>query len=220
MAKLAPPPERALSRAWTRARRRLGLRHLDVGSGAGHWIDFGRDVLLASESIAVELTPTMASFLADKYAAHPAVRVFQSDVSAPDFTAEAIGGRVDLVSAIGVMFHIVDDAHWQRALSNLAGVMKAGALLFAGGEFGVSTRNVQFHGRDDFASWRDYDKAGTDGEVRVNKRVRSLAAWHRAAADAGLEVVDLVRSDREPGFTTPENDVLVLRRPAVTGQVA
>lgn len=211
MAKLSPPPARALSRAWTAARRRQRLRHLDIGTGAGHWIEFCRDVLLAAESIAVEITPTMAAFLEGKYAGQ-SVRVLQTDVAAPDFTADALGGPVDLVTAVGVMFHIVDDAQWEAALRNIAAVMKPGALLFIGGEFGPVTRNVQFHGRDDFASWRDYDAAARAGELRVNKRVRALPTWQQTTAAAGLEIVDLVRSDREPAFTTPENDVLVLRK--------
>lgn len=42
--------------------------------------------------------------------------------------------------------------------------------------------------------------------------VRSLAHWVRVASDAGLDVVDLVRSDRDPPPTTPENEVLVLEQ--------
>lgn len=45
----------------------------------------------------------------------------------------------------------------------------------------------------------------------MTKRVRSLAAWVDAAADCGLEVVDVLRTDRDPLLTTPENDVLLLK---------
>jgi hypothetical protein len=73
---------------------------------------------------------------------------------------------------------------------------------------------VQFHGSDEFGSWREFRKADTtDERVRVNKRVRSLATWQTAAESAGLRIADLVRSDREAAITTPENDILVLIRP-------
>ena len=50
--------------------------------------------------------------------------------------------------------------------------------------------------------------------MRINKRVRSLADWHRVATEHGLLIADLVRSDKEPELlTTPENDLLVLMRP-------
>ena len=49
-----------------------------------------------------------------------------------------------------------------------------GGLLFAGDS--APARDVQFHRVDQFMSWSDYNRAAApEGEVRVNKRVRSLA---------------------------------------------
>lgn len=215
MSRLNPPPPRVMTKAWAEAHRRRRLRQLDVGTGAGHWIDFFRQVLLVSESVGVEITPTMADFLTCKYADESGVRILQADVCDDSFTTDRIGGPVDYITAIGVMFHIVDDRLWEKALHNLAATLKPGGILFVGGEFGVTTRNIQFHGKDDFSNWRDYNKAATQGQVRVNKRVRSLSDWHAAADAAGLRIVDLVRTDREPAFTTPENDILVLGKVTV-----
>src|SRR5262245_64114779 len=52
-----------LIEAYRMARLRERRRHLDIGSGAGHWIDFFREVLLVSDLIAVEITEQMASHL-------------------------------------------------------------------------------------------------------------------------------------------------------------
>lgn len=213
-ARREPLPEGPAAGAWRALRLRRGLRLLDVGSGAGHWIDFFRSALLVREVVAVEITEQMAAFLERRHAGDAAVRVLRNDVSEPFGPAEA-GGLFDYVSAIGVMFHIVDDERWRRATANLASVLRPGGLLFVGGEFGPVTRNVQFHRADRFSNWREYATAAAPaGEIRVNKRVRSLAAWTDLARDVGLDVVDLVRSDREPGIATPENDVLVLAKPA------
>lgn len=212
-ARREPLPEGPAVEAWRALRLRRGLRLLDVGSGAGHWVDFFRAALLVSEVVAVEIADNMAAFLEQRYAGDARVRVLRNDVSEPDFPAAA-GGPFDYVSAIGVMFHIVDDGRWRAATANLASLVKPGGLLFVGGEFGPVTRNVQFHRSDRFGNWREFANAeAPEGEIRVNKRVRSLAAWTALAQDVGLEVADLVRTDREPGIATPENDVLVLARP-------
>jgi SAM-dependent methyltransferase len=213
LARLEPPPPQAMSRAWTELQRRRNLRLLDVGSGTGHWVDFFRHVLLVQDAVAVEITRQMAEHLRRKYAGDPGVTVLEADVVQEDLL-ERIGDPVDYVSAIGVLFHIVDDARWERAMAHLAAALRRGGLLFVGGEFGARTSDVQFHGQDRFESWREFQTPARDGEVRVNKRVRSLARWHALTRALDLEIVDLVRSDREPTITTPENDVLVLRRPA------
>ncbi len=210
----APASRGMAVEAWRMMQRRARLRHLDIGSGTGHWIDFFRDVFLVSDSVAVEIVPQMAAFLTEKYSKVAGVTVLEADAAAGNFGAETFGGPVDFVTAIGVMFHIVDDARWARAFAGLAGALKPGGLMFVGGDFGAETRNVQFHGEDRFASWREFHQAsGTARELRVNKRVRALSTWVSEAARLGLEVVDLVRADRDWAITTPENDVLLLRRP-------
>lgn len=186
--------------------RRAGVRLLDIGSGTGHWIDFFREVYFVADAYAVEITSSMAAFLRDKYAGDPAVRVIEQDVCDPAFALDA---PVDYVSAIGVMFHITDDDRWRRALANLRDALKPGGLMFVGGDFGGRTANMQFHRSDSFSTWKEFASApGAEGEVRVARRLRSLALWSRTAADLGLRIGDLVRADREPGITTPENDLL------------
>lgn len=213
-ARLQPVARGATVEAWRMFQQRAGLRHLDIGSGTGHWVDFFHDVYLVASSTAIEIVPHMAEHLRQKYADQP-VAVVEANVAEPEFAALDLGGAFDLVSAIGVMFHIVDDARWARAVHQLAARLKPGGVWIVGGDFGAETRNVQFHNTDRFSSWREHSRTAPEpGTVRVNKRVRALARWVEVAAQAGLEVVDLVRSDRDPAFSTPENDVLVLRRPA------
>lgn len=207
-ARVSPPPPAAMVAAWRRLTRRRELRHLDVGSGTGHWVDFFREVFLVGHSVAVEITASMADYLRRKYAPAENVTVLQLDVVSDELSLEP----VDYVTAVGVMFHLVDDGRWQQALRNLAAVLKPEGLLFVGGEFGAETRDAQFHGSDTFSDWREFEAAlAAEGRARVNKRVRSLAHWHRAATACGLEIVDLVRTHRPLELTMPENNVLVLR---------
>ncbi len=209
-----PPARGNAVEAMRLVQSQAALRHLDIGSGAGHWIDFFRDVLLVQNSIGTEIVPQLADILRGRYVGEAGIEVLTADVADPDFGPETIGGEVDYLSAIGVMFHIVDDLRFAQAMGNLARCLKPGGLFFVGGDFGPDTRNVQFHHTDRFASWREHQRAGLPpDEIRVNKKVRSLATWITRASLLGLEVVDLVRADRDWAISTPENDVLLLRRP-------
>ena len=167
---------------------------LDVGSGAGHWIDFYRRLLGADRVVGTEISAPLAAALAERYAGDPAVSVLEFDVSAPDLSLDE---RFDVVNAIGVMFHVVDDDAWSCAVANLASVLAPGGVLVIGGQFGRSTKDVGFERR-------------ADGTVLVNKRIRSLRAWKACAAAAGLEVVAVHRARKSRRVDTPENNVLVL----------
>ena len=213
MARLRPPPSSSMVRATEVLERRRGLRLLDVGSGTGHWIDFMVQCLYVSEAVGTEITDQMLEFLHRKYADRSDVAVMRADIAEPSFSADLIGGTVDYVTAIGVMFHLVDDERWKRAVANIAGVLEIGGLAFIGGEFGPRTEDVELAKADHFDDWKEYGRIRPgDGPRVVTKRVRSLADWHRVTMACGLRSVDLVRSDREPQITTPENDILVLRR--------
>jgi SAM-dependent methyltransferase len=212
LTRLEPLPPISMARAWRMTRARARLRHLDIGSGTGHWLDFMRSVYLVSESVGVEITGKMSAFLDRKYAGRPEVRIIRSDVVGDEFATGPLAGSFDIVTAIGVMFHIVDDERWAKALRNLAAALKPAGVLLVGGEFGARTRNIQFHRNDRFDSWKEFSHEADHGKIRVNKRVRSLAHWQQAAGPAGLQIVDLVRSDQDPNLTTPENDLLVLKR--------
>ena len=83
-----------------------------------------------------------------------------------------------------------------------------------GGEFGNETHNVQFHHEDNFETWREFKQAKpTIGQVRVNKRLRSLDVWQEAATSSSLVIVDLLHAENVPSLlATPENNLLVLVR--------
>lgn len=204
-----PPPMLIRARYALRQRARLSL--IDIGSGTGHWIDFFRSTYQIAEVTSVEITERMSSFLRDKYAGQ-AVRVVSGDVSDAEFTDSTFEAPADYISAIGVMFHIVEDERWERSLANLARALKPDGVLVFGGEFGDETRDVQFHTVDTFSSWRDSRQGGAEGEVRVNKRIRSLEMWRTALDRAGMEVVDVVITEKDERLAAPENNILIAVR--------
>jgi len=166
---------------------------LDVGSGSGHWIDFYRSCYGVPRCIALDLSRLSVESLERKYAGVPEVEARQGDIADPSFSLEQ---EIDLVNAIGVMFHIVQDERLEQALSRLRGLLAPEGLILVGGQFGALTRDVYFHEQD--------------GRTVVSKRIRSLSWWRAAALRAGLQVVARHKTRDHPGILLPENNLLVL----------
>ena len=214
LAKIVPPPPTQLVEAWRILKLREGLRALDIGSGAGHWIDFMRAVFHVSDVVGVELTEQVADILRRKYAKGSGVTILCADIAEPGFDVDAIGGPVDYATAIGVMFHIVNDERWERAIANIASALKPGGKLIVGGDFGLITQNRESVKTVQFSDWREFQRVQSQDAPReyVTRRVRALSHWLRVARAHGLEMIDLVRSQNNPNISTPENDVLLLVR--------
>jgi SAM-dependent methyltransferase len=187
------------------------LSVLDVGSGAGHWIDFYREVFGAATVVGTEISEPTAESLREKYDGVSGVEIVSDDVSSEGFD---LGQRFDVVNAIGVMFHIVEDQRWELALGNLARHLAAGGSLLVGGQFGRVTQDVQFHRKNEFETWDEF-RTGDELPRLVNKRIRSLRRWREAADRANLRVECVKRTRTNRLIETPENNVLVLSASAV-----
>lgn len=167
-----------------------GQRVLDVGSGAGHWLQFYRSLGAASVT-GVEISRPAADALSARFQDDPGIEIRQGDVTALD-----LGADFDVINAIGVMFHIVDDDAFHRTVATLVGALKPGGLLIVGGHFGVfDNLNVQF-----------------DRDGRVNKRLRSRRHWRRLLK--ACDAVEILRNDayRHIDSTLPENNILIATR--------
>ena len=180
---------------------------LDIGSGAGHWIDFYLDTFDASLVYGLEISKTCADSLKTKYDSQDKVVIGEGDISSKDF---ALNEKFDIISAVGVMFHIVDDNLWQQALTNLCSLLKDDGVIIVGGLFGLITQNAQFHSIDDFDSLDELQKKSQAKDILVNKRIRSLRFWKRTARKCGLDYVRVIRTSNIAEIFTPENNILVL----------
>ena len=152
----------AAEEGWRRESGRPPLRVADVGAGTGFYVD--RWLRLGAEVTGVDLTAVAVETLAGRF---PAGRFVQADIGlslGEPLASEA--GRYDVISAFDVLFHIVDDALYERALANIA------TLLKPGGTFVWSDNFVH------------------QPTVRVRHQVsRSLADISSALNRAGLETV-------------------------------
>jgi SAM-dependent methyltransferase len=162
--------ERLLERDLERRGVDLAGKHvLDVGSGAGHWVEWalGRG---AAHVTASDIALPSAEHLRARWSDDDRVTVRHA--VAPD-----IDGPFDAVVAVGVMFHIVDDAQWQRTIAHLGSALRPGGWLAMTGMFGrIGYADVQVN----------------DG--MVTKRLRPYARWRRELAAAGFEDLQLYRN--------------------------
>lgn len=200
---------------WNRTELTKGMEVLDVGSGTGHWIDFYRDVYSAKHIVGVEISDTASDYLKTKYSADDRVEIVTDDVSSKNFSLDR---QFSIINAIGVMFHIVDDALWEQCVGNLAEHLAPAGIIMVGGQFGRLTRDVQFHAEDNYDDHRKLRKfgtledlqAGVPESVLVNKRIRSFGRWKEASHKHGLTVIGRTKSYQNRAYNTPENNLLVL----------
>ena len=96
----------------------------------------------------------------------------------------------DVVNAIGVMFHIVDDERWKMAIGNIGRYLRKGGVAIIGGDFGPNTE-----------------------ELGVMRRTRSLALWESTLEEFGLEVCDTKLFDWAKGGINEglKNNLLAFR---------
>ena len=80
--------------------------------------------------------------------------------------------RFDLINAIGIIFHIVDDDKWRKAIKNLVSLLKERGVLIIGGDFSDITQ-----------------------ERGVMRKTRSLQEWQDLASSLGLNILEVKRYD-------------------------
>jgi SAM-dependent methyltransferase len=137
--------------AWLyRVRRRMFRRHvaplahpgssvLDVASGTGYYFERWREAGVRDIS-GCDVSPTAVRGLRARF---PGVPIERLDIAGP--ADELPHRRFDLVSAFDLLYHLIDDGAYHRALANLARLVKPGGFL-------VITENFRREGPRRFAS--------------------------------------------------------------------
>ena len=161
---------------------------LDVGTGTGHWVDFYLDCLESGQFTGIDFSRSSVSALTERYSDYKNVSFQREDISVRNTDLDK---RFDVVNAIGVMFHIVDDRCWELAVENIVQSLKKDGIAIIGGEFGRETR-----------------------ELGVMRRHRSFDDWEAALKRAGAEVSGVKYFDWFKGGTNDglKNNLLAFVR--------
>lgn len=99
-----------------------GARVLDVGSGTGFYVNEWRRMQAAV--MGSDITKVAVDKLSQSFPGTPFVRFDVSEI--PPFPA----GSFEAISAVDMLFHIVDDARYEAALQNIASLLKDGGFFF------------------------------------------------------------------------------------------
>jgi SAM-dependent methyltransferase len=92
---------------------------LDVGCGTGFFTAYY--LQRGARLLGLDIAPVSIERLR---ARHPQARFLLADVSETE-----IGERFDIVNAFDVLYHVTDDARWERAVRALASAVAPGGLL-------------------------------------------------------------------------------------------
>ncbi len=174
---------------------------LDIGAGIGHWTSFYLNTFLARHVTVIEISTVAAQHVRDHFKPSQ-VTVINQDIA----IAETLPDGVDLINAIGVMFHIVDDAELERVVGRLAAKLRPGGIFIISGYFGWINQNTQFHSHDAFSTWTEARSIPDRGPLLVDKRVRSIFFWKRLLKRNKLHIKQ-VRRHHHP-LHGPENNIL------------
>ncbi|WP_458720931.1 class I SAM-dependent DNA methyltransferase [Candidatus Nitrosocosmicus sp. R] len=95
---------------------------LDIGSGTGFYISLWKELMLPNVT-GCDLTKTAVTNLKAKF---PDFRFLEFDIG--DDTIP-ISEKFDIISAFDVLFHIVDDTKYLKALENIKNLLKPGGIF-------------------------------------------------------------------------------------------
>lgn len=162
-ANTAAAVRRAIRRADVTAR---GRSVLDIGSGIGFWIDFWR-AEGAREIAGADLVPEAVDRLRELF---PESEFVQADIG--EGAAPFTGRRFDLISAMGVLLHIVDEERFRLALAAIDEQLADDGVVVLAEPLAV----------------RRHDRSGREASHNV---ARSLADWESALAGTRLRIAQI-----------------------------
>lgn len=105
-------------------------RVLDIGSGTGFYVKLWK-AAGAADVEGVDIAPTSVEFLCRRF---PGSTFRQGDIGDPGALA-GLEGSFDVVSAMDVLFHLVEDSAYARAIRNVHSALKEGGIFIFSDNF-------------------------------------------------------------------------------------
>ena len=219
-------------------RERPARRVLDIGSGTGFWIDRWTE-LGAAEVVGSDLTEVVVERLA---ASRPGLDVRRLDIGSPGALAEAglEPASFDYVSAIDVLFHLLDGQAYRRAFANVAALLREGGMFVFSEDMargsGVRRRRIKVT-RSAGRTRRTWEAAGLEERYRSRLFVlmnfpsagggaarrrygrleRLIRSRPRLGGPVGAALFPLEWALTRSGRRGPSTKLVVCRKPSTEG---
>jgi SAM-dependent methyltransferase len=133
---------------------------LDVGSGTGFYIDIWQK-LGANKITGIDITEVAVANLKTTFLQHNFLR---HDISSDISNRNDLLGKFDYVSAMDVLFHIVDDIKFEMAVINIGKMVKSGGYFIYSDNFinGPTDRRMHQVSHSKTELYSMFEKAGFD----------------------------------------------------------
>jgi SAM-dependent methyltransferase len=116
------------------------VRLFEAGFGIGFYLRYYAQIGV-TQVTGIDLSAAAVTYAQKLF---PKYKLFQHDLSEP---LALPSGSFDLVTAIDVLYHIIDDHRWYLALSNACSLLKPGGVLILTDKFPANGAWKQFHVR-------------------------------------------------------------------------
>ena len=135
-----------------------GRRVLDVGSGTGYYVRLFEQ-LGAAEVVGLDITETSVRYLRDTF---PDRQFHVCDIGGEQLP---IDGEFDVVSVISVLYHLVDDRQFERAIANLSRLLVPDGILMVSDTFRTPLLPTASHAR--LRPLETYERAFSQHRLRI-----------------------------------------------------
>jgi len=164
----------ALDRAFKTIHLNLrGKSILDLGCGTGFFASYYEDKGI-NEYMGIDITEISVKNLRKRYIHNKKLSFLCKDISDLDFL---LGKKYDIANAFDVLYHIVDPAKFEAALTNIASVMKPGSYLILTDRLDYLDERVADHVI--FRSYRTYDSIFLEIGLKFEKIVPLYCLMNR-----------------------------------------
>jgi SAM-dependent methyltransferase len=122
-----------------------GKAILDIGCGTGFFVSYYLDHQAASVT-GVDITDASVNRLRELY---PSAHFCRADIGSEDYN---LAGTWDIVNIFDVLYHIIDDVSFDRAISHISAAAKPGGWIFITDRLSPSVEgaHVRFRSREQY----------------------------------------------------------------------
>ena len=158
---------------------------IDIGSGTGFYLEY-YEALRPASLTGVDITQCSIEYLQKKF---PNGRFFQQDIAEKNLQ---MSEKFDIVSAMGVLYHIVEEDKFSQAVTNLCQLLNPGGFVIISDTFRESyipsARHAHFRGLN------KYQGLFADQQVKITEIISLYYLLNRSFLPfIGSRIIDFFR---------------------------